>query len=161
MHHTIPELVFSDDSASCWPIIREIWCETNADFLGLEYEGPIVDLMLLQFSAKMAQYQTQYPNLQQRIADFQKKASGYIMWSLENDELVVVDIAVLTAYQRKGIATELLQQCIKTANQNKKPVRLTVTRDNPAISLYLRMGFTIVSSNHVHHQMQRDLPKVG
>ncbi|MFT4940965.1 MAG: ribosomal protein S18 acetylase RimI-like enzyme [Paraglaciecola sp.] len=161
MHHTIPELVFSDDSASCWPIIREIWCETNADFLGLEYEGPIVDLMLLQFSAKMAQYQTQYPNLQQRIAYFQKKASGYIMWSLENDELVVVDIAVLTAYQRKGIATELLQQCIKTANQNKKPVRLTVTRDNPAISLYLRMGFTIVSSNHVHHQMQRDLPKVG
>jgi ribosomal protein S18 acetylase RimI-like enzyme len=161
MHHTIPELVFSDDSASCWPIIREIWCETNADFLGLEYEGPIVDLMLLQFSAKMAQYQTQYPNLQQRIAYFQKKASGYIMWSLENDELVVVDIAVLTAYQRKGIATELLQQCIKTANQNKKPVRLTVTRDNPAISLYIRMGFTIVSSNHVHHQMQRDLPKVG
>ena len=161
MHHTIPELVFSDDPVSCLPIIRAIWCETNAGSLGLEYEGPIVDLMLLQYSAKMAQYQTQYPNLQQRIAYFQKKASGYIMWSLENDELVVVDIAVLTAYQRKGIATELLQQCIKTANQNKKPVRLTVTRDNPAISLYLRMGFTIVSSNHVHHQMQRDLPKVG
>lgn len=158
-HQTIPKLVFSDDLVTCQPSIRAIWCQTNALSLGLTYEGQILDLMLLQFSAKMTQYNAQYLNLQQQVAYFHEQPAGYVMWSLEIDELVLVDIAVLTAFQGKGIATALLQQCIEIANLNNKPIRLTVTRSNSAISLYQGLGFKIVSSNDVHHQMQLDLPK--
>jgi ribosomal protein S18 acetylase RimI-like enzyme len=47
-------------------------------------------------------------------------------------------------YERMGIASELVRQCVEYAKQNKfKKIKLEVHEDSiPAIHLYKKFGFT-------------------
>ena len=154
--HTRPDILISDEAASCIPLIREIWCSTNSHALGLDYQGPIIDLMHVQFSAKLTQYRAHYTKLQQRLAYVEDQPCGYVMWSDGADSLIVVDIAVLPTQQKKGIATSMLEFCFDIARQGNRPLQLTVSKGNPAISLYHKLGFRVTSSDAVYQQMRRE-----
>ncbi len=52
-----------------------------------------------------------------------------------------VDIAVMPAHGRRGVATAMLQAWIDVAEAHARPCTLTVATDNPARALYARLGF--------------------
>lgn len=56
-------------------------------------------------------------------------------------------IAVIPAHQGKGIGTHLLQQVLCAAKGLYPAISLNVRADNPAVSLYQRLGFMPVQGS--------------
>lgn len=64
------------------------------------------------------------------------------------------EIQVLPEFRNRGIGTYLLKREIERARAARKPLRLRVLLENPAIRLYRRMGFRIVRTDDVRHYME-------
>ncbi|MCY1043136.1 GNAT family N-acetyltransferase [Corallococcus sp. bb12-1] len=63
-------------------------------------------------------------------------------WLVRTDaETLLVDLALLPSHQGQGLGTRLLCAIQEEATRARVPVRLNVTRDNPALRLYTRHGF--------------------
>jgi len=54
-------------------------------------------------------------------------------------------IAVRPAFRGRGIGTCLLDTLLDRASQRHRAVSLSVSRDNPAIALYQRLGFRVIA----------------
>ena len=57
-------------------------------------------------------------------------------------ELRIVDIALLPEHRGRGIGAELLRELLEEADAAGKPVTIHVERENPAMGLYQRLGFS-------------------
>ncbi len=69
------------------------------------------------------------------------KGYGYV-----GDDIPELSIAVLPEYRGQGIGTQLLTHLLTSAF-SEAPISLSVSVDNPAVRLYKRFGFEIVSRN--------------
>ncbi len=69
---------------------------------------------------------------------------GYcFFWILEGDEVHINNIAVHPNYRRRGIAQQLMEECIKLGRKyNTHSLTLEVRKSNrPARAFYKKMGF--------------------
>ena len=66
----------------------------------------------------------------------------------------LIQIQVLPAYQRKGIATHLIKDVLTAADQSSVGVKLSVLKTNPARALYERLGFCVTGENAHSFEMQ-------
>jgi len=77
---------------------------------------------------------------------------------LDDDELRIVDIALLPEYRNAGFGTRLIQAVLDEARRERLVVSLHVELWNPAVKLYERLGFRRVSANDVHARMEWTAP---
>jgi len=75
---------------------------------------------------------------------------GYV-----NDETYELSIAVLPEYRGQGIGTRLLAHLFES-EYGERPMSLSVSVDNPAVRLYQRFGFEVVSQNDASITMTRN-----
>ena len=82
---------------------------------------------------------------------------AHIRWQEEG--VLLSDIAILPAYQRKGFGSELLSHCINQAlSMGKNKLGLDVEASNRnALNLYLRHGFNIINTYDFWAMMVEDL----
>jgi ribosomal protein S18 acetylase RimI-like enzyme len=77
----------------------------------------------------------------------------------ENEQaLRLIDISLLPEAQHHGIGTTLLKVLCAHADAKALPIRLHVARNNPAQSLYTRLGFNVIAQTDqtdVYLAMQR------
>ncbi len=71
-----------------------------------------------------------------------------------DDEIRIVDIALLPGHRNGGIGTALLRDLMQEAEAAGTPVTIHVERFNPALGLYLRLGFTAIQDKGVHLLMR-------
>jgi ribosomal protein S18 acetylase RimI-like enzyme len=71
------------------------------------------------------------------------------------DEIRIVDIALLPEYRGRGLGTALLQGLIKEAEAAGKPLSIHVEMNNPARPLYDRLGFEEAGEFGVYVLMKR------
>lgn len=72
-----------------------------------------------------------------------EKGCGYI-----DEETPEIAIALFETYRNQGIGTRMLQQIIALMKtEGYAQTSLSVSKGNPAIRLYMRLGFTIVDEN--------------
>lgn len=109
----------------------------------------------MQSAAQMAEYKTKFPGAAWQIIVYKKKDAGrFFTW--ENDiEIRVIDITLLPPFIGKGIGTFLLQELIKRANEVQKKISLHAEPGNPALQLYLRLGFIHIRNNGRHYYMEK------
>ncbi|MBH0022124.1 GNAT family N-acetyltransferase [Pseudoalteromonas sp. SWXJ133] len=55
-------------------------------------------------------------------------------------------------HQNKGYGKAVIEQVITSAQS--KPIKLTVLKNNPALELYKRLGFTIAGEDNYEYHMQ-------
>ena len=72
---------------------------------------------------------------------------GYI-----SDDIPELSIAVAPDYRGHGVGTRLLTQLLTTAKGRFPAVSLSVLGNNPAVHLYQRVGFVLVSGDEVLNQ---------
>ena len=98
------------------------------------------------------------------VAEADQKVVGYIMCRIERDftsfsgfgiskKAHVVSIAVLPAYQKKGVGTTLMKEAMNNMPLYKaKECYLEVRVSNtPAVNMYKRLGFQIVRKNTAYY----------
>ena len=77
------------------------------------------------------------------------KGYGYV-----DDETAELSISVLPNYRGQGIGTQLLTHLF-ASECGRSPISLSVSADNPAVHLYERFGFEVVSRSDDSLTMKR------
>jgi ribosomal protein S18 acetylase RimI-like enzyme len=96
----------------------------------------------MQYHAQQAQYHS-YPEICHEIVLCENEPVGHIFTSQMGDQIRLVDITLLPAFQNRGIGTYLLKKLFFSATKKALPITLHVTIDNPARGLYERLGFYV------------------
>jgi ribosomal protein S18 acetylase RimI-like enzyme len=110
----------------------------------------------MQSMAQLAEYKTKYPDAAFQIIIYKKKDAGrFYTWENEN-EIRLIDITLLPSFRGKGIGTFLLEALIKKSNKVQKKISLHVDPVNPALQLYLRLGFVHIKNNGRYYYMERN-----
>jgi ribosomal protein S18 acetylase RimI-like enzyme len=70
------------------------------------------------------------------------------------EELFIVNLEILPAYQRRGIGSAVVRGLIAATQRRGKPVALQVLKSNiHARNLYQRLGFGVTGENETHYIM--------
>jgi GNAT superfamily N-acetyltransferase len=112
-----------------------------------------------QFRAQLASYRAQFPGSDHMLVCLGGEPVGRLWVARTADQLLVVDLALLTANRGSGLGTTLLRRLIEEAQAAGVPVRLSVDRDNPrAMTFYRRVGFRPVGGDELRVRMEFRAP---
>lgn len=116
--------------------------EQKAEFLGQ------------QFRAQHDFYQQQFPDARFDLVLRYGQPVGRLYVDRREDEIRIIDIALLTEARGKGLGGRLLRELLAEAGEAGKAVRIHVERNNPALRLYHRLGFESIEDQGVYYLME-------
>jgi GNAT superfamily N-acetyltransferase len=124
----------------------------DALFAGARPELP-AELLPMQRHAQVRHYEAAYPDAEHSIIEVD--GEGVAQWRVARtpDEIRLVDISVAPAARGRGLASELIGRLQAEATTADLPLRLSVAAGNPALDLYLRLGFTVEGSDGMYSSM--------
>ncbi len=108
----------------------------------------------MQFHAQTTEYARNYADAQFDLLLCDGKPAGRLYLDRRADEIRIVDIALMPAFRNRGIGSELLSEVMARAEENDKTVTIHVEVNNPAMTLYNRLGFKPVGENGVYLLME-------
>lgn len=83
---------------------------------------------------------------------------GYFSLSRDARALYIRELHVAEAFQGQGAGSWAIDQVSDMARAERRPaLRLTVFKNNPAQSLYRRMGLEVVGEDECFLRMQREI----
>ncbi|MCY3739561.1 MAG: N-acetyltransferase [Candidatus Poribacteria bacterium] len=90
------------------------------------------------------------------IIQFRGTDVGFFITSSTSGTLEVNQIFILPEYQGRGLGSACMTRIIDNANLEQRSVVLQVLKVNTrGISLYQRLGFTIVDEDSIYFQMEK------
>jgi len=110
--------------------------------------------LAMQFDTQRRYYEQAFPEADYLIIQIKNRPVGRLYLDRRDDEIRIVDIALLTKYRGKGIGSRLLNDILAEAGERDVPVRIHVETNNPALRLYKRLGFTIVGNDGVYYLLE-------
>ena len=138
-------------------LLFAIYAATRADEMALLdwSERQKQDFLRMQFSAQHQHYQAVFPDGRFDLILVDGEPVGRLYVHQTDEELRIVDIALLPQHRRKGLGGAILQELLEHARNAAKPVRIHVERNNPALHLYQRLGFTRISETGIYLLMEK------
>lgn len=107
-----------------------------------------------QFRAQSEHYRAHYPGATYDVVVVEGCDAGRLYVARWENELRVMDIALLPDYRGRGLGTRLLEPLLDEARRTNKKVSIHVERSNPALTLYERLGFAPVAERGVYLLME-------
>ena len=95
----------------------------------------------MQFDAQHAHYQEHYKDADWWIIQLKSKPVGRLYVEEWPSELRLIDIALLPSARGGGNGTAILKDLIDSAAAKSKSLGIHVEKNNPAMTLYKRLGF--------------------
>jgi len=111
-----------------------------------------------QFSAQSAWYADRYPGASFQVVELGDTPAGRLSVDRREDEIRIIDIALLPQFRGLGVGTALITDLQGEAAATGRPVTISVARSNPALALYRRLGFVPVGGQEVHVLMRWEPP---
>ena len=84
------------------------------------------------------------------------KIGVYAVHTTEDGDFFINEISILREYQNKGIGRKILEEQLKENRQKGIRTILQVFKDNPAKSLYEKLGFKVYGETETHYQMENE-----
>jgi ribosomal protein S18 acetylase RimI-like enzyme len=94
-----------------------------------------------QFNLQHSYYTAHFPNAKFDIIELDGKRIGRLYTDTGAKDIRVIDVALLPKYRNQGIGTHYMKGILAEAEANNMKVTLHVEYFNPALNLYLRLGF--------------------
>lgn len=137
--------------------LRQLYASSRADeFAPLGMHGDQLDALLAaQFDAQRSQYRATHPDADYLIVTLAGERIGRLYTGHAGDDIVLIDIMLADQFRRHGHGTTLIQRVLDRSDADQHAVVLTVRKDNPAFSLYQRLGFEVVDDSGVAWRMRR------
>lgn len=107
-----------------------------------------------QFSFQHAHYMEAYQSAEFLIVKEGKQSIGRLYKDYREDEIRIIDIALLPEYRGKGIGGQIMESILAEAEKMGKAVRIHVEYNNPAMKLYKRLGFSKIGDTGVYYFME-------
>jgi GNAT superfamily N-acetyltransferase len=107
-----------------------------------------------QFRAQSEHYRRHYPEATFDVIVVDGAPAGRLYVARWDDEIRVMDIALLPEHRGKGVGGDLLEALLAEASRTGKKVSIHVERTNPAMGLYERLGFTPIEERGIYWLME-------
>lgn len=107
----------------------------------------------MQHDLRERQYRAACPDGEFSVVEVDGEPAGRLCVDRGPAEVRVVDIALLPAYQGRGIGAALLTGVLDDAAAAGLPVTLQVERGSRAEALYARLGFRVVAEDDVRRHL--------
>lgn len=112
-----------------------------------------VEFLKMQFALQDHHYKTHYPGASFQIMRWQNRDIGRLYLHEGKKTIEILDITIDPKFRSKGIGKSVMNSIIKKAEKKGKKVKIYVSKNNRAINLYNRLGFTISDDLDVYHEM--------
>ena len=149
-------VVIRDSDAFDAEFLLELYRESRTaelSAMGLS-DQQIGPLIAMQHNARRQAYAAKYPGARDSVILVDGQKVGRLLVAESDDEIRLVDIAVMSGHQSKGIGTTVLRLLLDSAAEAEKPVRLQVATLNPAKRLYERLGFATIGDEGGYFLME-------
>ena len=94
-----------------------------------------------QFSSQDAYYKANYAGATYSVIEVDGERAGRLYVARWDTEIRIMDITLLPEFRGLGVGTRLLRRLLDEAQEGAKRVSIHVEENNPARSLYERLGF--------------------
>lgn len=138
------------------PFVAQVYASTRLEELAVT-GWPIDRRMAFlqqQHEAQHRHYRATYSGAQWLIIELADAAVGRLYRVEWPEEIRVIDISLLPEARRGGIGTQIMAAVQAEARRLGKKVSIHVEKNNPAHSLYRRLGFTIVQDKGVYDLLE-------
>jgi len=109
-----------------------------------------------QFAAQSAHYAEHYKGMTSDVIVVDGAPAGRLLVARWPREIRIVDITLLPEFRGGGTGTGLLRGLIDEAMAAGKVLSIHVEVQNPAMTLYRRLGFHPAADEGVYVRMERD-----
>lgn len=113
------------------------------------------DFLAMQFEAQHQFYQEQFSTGKFEVIQCDGVDAGRLYLEHRPDEIRIVDITLLPEFRSKGLGTRILINVINEAQEKSIAVRIHVEKNNPALTLYQRLGFRQIGDRGVYWLMEK------
>ncbi len=138
------------------PFLHQVYAGTRAEEMrlvpwGEEEKTAFIEM---QFTAQHRHYQRHYGDAAFDLILCDGEQVGRLYVQHKDSEIILIDIALLPEYRRRGIGGRLLRDLLAEAAAAGKPIRLHVEHENPARAWYQRLGFRDLEDRGVYIFME-------
>ena len=136
--------------------LLRLYASTRADELAQVAwaEGALEAFLEQQFSAQDAHYRANYPGATLDVIEVDREAAGRLYVHRGEDDIRIMDIALAPRFRGRGIGTALLRELMAEAGSSGRSLSIHVEMQNPARSLYDRLGFVPAGEHGVYVLMK-------
>ncbi|GAB3653347.1 hypothetical protein GCM10028791_23460 [Echinicola sediminis] len=121
----------------------------------IDWDDQKIDAFLqMQFEMQHNYYQKEYAEAEYLIIKLGDTKVGRLYKDYREDEIRVIDIALLTEFRAQGTGGKIMEDIIHEASGMNKKVRIHVERNNPAQKLYDRLGFKLIKPGDVYNLLE-------
>jgi ribosomal protein S18 acetylase RimI-like enzyme len=149
-------LVFRPAVDADRPFLRALYASTREDEMRLLdwTEEQKDEFLTQQFNAQHVYYHEQFPAAEFLVVERNGEAIGRIYLDRRATELRLVDIALVPEARNQGLGRALLQDLLDEGRAANLPVSIHVEQYNPAMRLYLRLGFRPIEDKGVYQLLE-------
>ena len=122
--------------------LHRLYASTRADELAaVDWTDEEKERFLdFQFGAQHDYYREQFPAARFDLVLVDGEPAGRLYVDRRDDEIRLIDIALLPEFRRRGIGGELMRRVLDEGREAGLPVQIHVEQNNPAMRLYDRLG---------------------
>lgn len=134
----------------------QVYASTRAEEMALVpwTEEQKRSFLEMQFNAQRTYYIQHRPSAEWLIIQRDDESVGRMIVDRSSDSIYLMDIALLPEFRNVGIGSSFVTDLLKESEETGKPVVLYVENFNPALQLYLRMGFKKIREEGFYYAME-------
>lgn len=118
-------------------------------------EGQKEAFVRWQFDMQRKDYESRFPDARYSVILVDEQPAGRIWVGNDDEQIRLLDIAVLKEFQNRGVGTVLLHELMDEAARAKKALRhMVFVLNNDAHRFYERMGFVIIEDLGAYKHME-------
>lgn len=150
------EITFRPIAEADQELNYQIYASTRADEMKAVpwSDADKESFLRFQFHAQKTHYDEHFPDATFDLILVDGEAAGRLYVDRREDEIRLIDIALLAEKRRKGIGERILRDLLAEGQEKGLLVRIHVEANNPAMRLYLRLGFQKIEEQGVYHLME-------
>jgi ribosomal protein S18 acetylase RimI-like enzyme len=118
-------------------------------------EGQKEMFLRWQFDMQRREYEARFPDADYRVIVLDQQPAGRIWIGADNEQIRLLDIALLPQFQNRGVGTALLERLKRQAGSDGKALRhMVFVLNNNAERFYERLGFRKIEDFGAYKHME-------
>ena len=109
----------------------------------------------MQFDAQTRHYRESFPDATYSVICVDGEPAGRLIVNHSDDQILIVDIALLPEFRRIGVGGRLVRRLLEQADAGHLPVRCHVLHDSAARRFWEHAGFAAQGRDEVYVAMER------
>ena len=137
--------------------LLSLYASTRAEELAqVEWnEGQKEMFVRWQFDLQRREYDTRFPDAEYCVIVIDQQPAGRIWIGADDEQIRLLDIALLPEFQNQGVGTVLLKRLMKRAENEGKALRhMVFVLNNNADRFYERLGFQKIEDFGAYKHME-------